>query len=173
MRAHQRQAWQSPPMLHTSSLRGFPSGSRGNLNTRLASPTHLQTQMVCKRDWLRQHIYKPKWFVNEIGFANAFSNSKGWRTRLASPTHSPTQRVGERVCFVASLLAMTIKPAVIARLPFGKPWQSRFANLWFANRVGESKSLFNGMYYNPSPKNTRLPRLNALAFRLASISIGF
>ena len=77
-------------------------------------------------------------------------------TRLASPTHSPTQRVGERDCFVASLLAMTIKPAVIARLPFGKAWQSRFANLWFANRVGESKSIFNGMYYNPSPKNTRL-----------------
>ena len=114
--------------------------SRGTLNTRLASPTHSPTQRVGERDWLRQHILQLKGLENEI----------------ASPTHSPTQRVGERDCFVASLLAMTIEPAVIARLPFGKAWQSRFANLWFANRVGESKSIFNGMYYNPSPKNTRL-----------------
>jgi hypothetical protein len=38
-------------------------------------------------------------------------------------------------------LAMTVGVDVIARLPIGKSWQSRFANLWFANRVGESQSL--------------------------------
>jgi len=49
------------------------------------------------------------------------------KTRLASPTHSPTQRVGERDCFVASLLAMTIKLAVIASLLLRR----RRGNLYF------------------------------------------
>ena len=49
------------------------------------------------------------------------------KARLASPTHSPTQLVGERDCFVASLLAMTIKLAVIASLLRSR----RRGNLYF------------------------------------------
>jgi hypothetical protein len=93
----------------------------------------------------------------EIGFANTFSNSKGWRTRLL-------RRFAPRNDNRASCHC---EP------PVREAWQSRFANLWFANRVGRSKSLLNGMYYYPSPKNQRLPRLNALAFRLAMTKVSF
>jgi len=70
---------------------------------------------------------------------------------IASPPEAGVA-ISKRNCFVASLLAMT-RGSVIARLPFGKPWQSHKGKISF-------------LYIARNDKK-RLPRLNAKAFRLA------
>jgi len=133
------------------SLRGFLKGSRGNLSLSvIASP--------------------PK-----AGVAISM--------RLASPTHSPTLWVGERDCFVATLLAMTVG-GVIASLS-----QERRGNLkldcfvatLLAMTVGgchceasrkrsRGNLLFNGIYYNPAPKEIATPeRLSVQAHNDKSV----